>query len=79
MSQDSHNEAPEFDDDVVRIAALARKATRKAARVANRAGYFVEHVKGGCIVRSPNHVVKVALKTSTIDVNKHYTFANATR
>jgi hypothetical protein len=78
MSQDSQKEMPDFDDDdVVRVAALARKATRKAARLANRVAYFVEHAEGACIVRSPRHVLKVALKTSTIDVNKQYTFANA--
>ena len=80
MSQDSPTELPAFDDDdVARIAALARKATRKAARLANRVAYFVEHAEGACIVRSPRHVLKVALKTSTIDVNKKYTFAAAAR
>lgn len=80
MSQDSHGETPTFDDDdVVRVAALARKATRQASRTANRAGYFVEHAEGACLVKSPNHVVKVALKTSPIDVNKQYTFADAAR
>jgi hypothetical protein len=80
MSQDAHTEMPCFDDDDADlVAALARKATRKAARAANRVGYFVEHAKEGCIVKSPNHVVKVALKTSSIDVNKHYTFADAAR
>lgn len=80
MSQDSHSETPAFDDDdVVRVAALARKATRQEARRANRAGYFVEHADGACVVKSPNHVVKAVLKTSTIDVNKQYTFADAAR
>ena len=80
MSQNTPAELPVFDDDnVARIAALARKATRQAARAANRAGYFVEHAEGACIVKSPNHVVKAAIKTSTIDVNKQYTFADAAR
>ena len=80
MSQKSKGEAPGFDDDVDRVAALARKATRQAARAANGAGYFVEHAPGACRVKSPNHAaLTVALKTSTIDVNKRYTFADAAR
>ena len=68
----------DFDDDVSRVAVLARKATRKAARAANRAGYFVEHAAGKCIVRSPEHTVEITVKTTPIDVRKRYTFANAT-
>jgi len=70
---------PEFDDDVGRFSVLARKATRKAARLANRAGYDVEHAERACIVKSPRHVLKVALTSRTIDVNKQYTFACAGR
>ncbi len=65
------------DDDVARVALLARKATRKAARVANRSGYFVEHASDACMIKSPHHALKIALKTSPIDVNKRYTFAGA--
>jgi hypothetical protein len=68
----------DFDDDVSRVAILARKATRKAARAANKAGYFVEHAAGKCIIRSPEHTVEVTVKSTHIDVRKRYTFANAT-
>ena len=76
MSQMTHNATVDFDDDVGRIAALARKATRNAARLANRAGYFVEHAPGACIVKSPNQVVKIALKDTHINANKRYTIAH---
>ena len=76
MSQYPLSAPPEFEDDTAHIAMIARKATRKAARAANRAGYFVEHALGACVVKSPNHAVKVPLKTSTIDVNKQYVFAD---
>jgi hypothetical protein len=80
MSQDSQKEAPGFDDDVARVAALARKATRQAARAANRAGYFVEHAADACRVKSPGHAaITIPLKASTIDVNKRYAFADAAR
>ncbi len=65
------------DDDVGRVALLARKATRKAARAANRAGYFIEHASDACMIKSPSHALTIALKTSAIDVNKRYTFADA--
>lgn len=56
---------------------LARKATRKASRIANKAGYFVEHADGACIVRSPGPVTqKIEVKTTPIDVSKRYTFAS---
>jgi len=76
MSQIAHNAVADFDDDVARVAALARKATRNAARLANRAGYFVEHAKDACIVKSPNQVVKIALKDTHINANKRYTLAH---
>jgi len=78
MKVESQVELPDFDDDVDHVAVLARKATRKAARMANRVGYFVEHAEGACIVKSPRHVLKVALKTTLADVNKRYTFADET-
>jgi len=64
----------DFDDDSVRVAALARKATRMAARVANKAGYSVEREGGTCVVRSPGRIVELTLKTTPIDVSKCYTF-----
>lgn len=67
------------DDDVVRIAMLARKATRKASFAANKVGYFVEHADGACLVRSLGNTVKIELKTTPIDVRKRYTFASGTR
>lgn len=78
MIQMTHLATADFDDDVERVAALARKATRNAARLANRAGYFVEHAKGACIVKSPNHVVKIELKDTHINANKRYAFAHET-
>jgi len=69
----------EFDDDSVRVAALARKATRRAAREANKAGFYVERAGGTCAVRSPGKVVKITLKNTAIDVNKRYTFARDAR
>jgi len=71
-------DADNFDDDVVRVAMLARKATRKASRAANKAGFFVGHGIGACIVRSPGQVVKIEVKTTPIDVKKRYTFASGT-
>jgi len=76
MKVESHAEVLEFDDDVARVAALARKATRKAAREANRAGYFVEHAKDACIVKSPKQVNRIALKETHINANKRYSFAD---
>lgn len=64
----------DFDDDAVDIAKLARKATRKAARDASRVGFSVERMGNVCIVKSPNRIVRVTLKTTTVDVNKRYTF-----
>lgn len=64
------------DYDADRIAMLARKATRKASRIANKDGFFVERADGACVVRSPGPVVKkLEVKTTPIDVRKHYTFA----
>lgn len=58
---------------------LARKATRKASRVANQDGYFVEPVGGACTVRSPGgKSVALEVKTTPIDVRKHYVFASET-
>ena len=78
MKVESHAEVLDFDDDVARVAALARKATRKSAREANRAGYFVEHAKGACIVKNPRQVIRIALKETHINANKRYTFADDT-
>lgn len=76
MTETPPAELPAFDDDdVARVAMIARKATRKAARMANRVGFFVDPAEGACIVKAPRHVLKVALKTTSIDVNKRYTFA----
>jgi hypothetical protein len=79
MTDNPVTDLPIFDDDVERVVVLARKATRKAARFANRVGYFVEHAEGACVVKAPRHVLRVALKTNPIDVNKQYTFACASR
>lgn len=58
---------------------LARKATRKASRVANQDGYFVEPADGACIVRSPGgKILKFEAKNTPIDVRKHYAFASET-
>lgn len=65
----------DLDDDVERIAMLARKATRKASRVANAAGYSVQHAGGVCIVRSPGHLVRIEIKNTPTHVNKRYSFA----
>jgi hypothetical protein len=79
MTEIPEAELPVFDDAVERVVVLARKGTRKAARLANRVGFFVEHAEGACIVKSPRHVLKVPLKASLIDVNKQYTFSSAAR
>jgi len=70
----------DFDDnDVARVAMLARKATRKASLAANKAGFFVEHADGACLVTSRGTTVKIELKTTPIDVRKRYAFASGTR
>jgi hypothetical protein len=69
----------DFDDDAMNIAKLARKATRKAARDASRAGFSVERKGNVCIVKSPNSTVRVMLKTTTVDVYKRYTFQHDAR
>lgn len=82
MEAESHApiERIDFDDnDVTRVALLARKATRKASLEANKAGYFVEHADGACLVNSRGTTVKIELKTTPIDVKKRYTFASGTR
>ena len=76
----SHIDAVDFDDnDVARVAMLARKATRKASLAANKDGYFVEHANGACIVKSRGKTETIELKTSPIDVRKRYTFSSGTR
>lgn len=67
------------DEEVTRMAMLARKATRKASRIAEKDGYYVEHADGVCLVRAAGKAVKIAVKTFPIDVRKHYVFASAAR
>jgi len=77
MTEDSVTRAgtAEVDDDCDRIAMLARKATRKASRLAGKTGYSVEYADGVCVVRSPGQSVKIEAKTTPIDVKARYTFA----
>jgi hypothetical protein len=79
MEENKCGELPDFDDDVAHVEMVARKATRKAARVANRAGYFVEHALGACVVKSPKQVLKITSKSTPINVNKRYAFAEEKR
>lgn len=65
-------------EEADRIAMLARKATRKAARVAEKDGYYSEHADGVCLVRSAGKAVKIAVKTTPIDTRKHYVFSSGT-
>jgi hypothetical protein len=80
MKAESHSQVgmDGIDDEGARIAMLARKATRKASRIAEKDGYYVEHADGVCIVRAAGKAVKVAVKTTPIDVRKHYVLASGT-
>lgn len=73
----AQTEVTDFDDDSVCVAVLARKATRRAAREANKAGYSVQREGGTCVVRSPGRTVKFTLKNTPIDVSKCYTFVRS--
>jgi hypothetical protein len=69
--------ASDVEDDVARLAMLARKATRKASRAANKVGYFVDRADGTCVVKSPKNTVTIEVETTPVDVKKHYTFARS--
>jgi len=80
MKAESHTRAGNdgVGEEGARIAMLARKATRKASRIAEKDGYYVEHADGVCVVRAAGKAVKIAVKTTPIDVRKRYVFASGT-
>jgi hypothetical protein len=75
MGTETAQPLAEFDDnDVLGIAKLARKATRKAANEAEKAGFLVERDENTCVVKTPGNVLRFAVHNTAIDVNKRYSF-----
>lgn len=79
MSTKVVQKAIDFDEDATCVAKMARKATRKAARIAEREGFSVKREGNICVARSPEKVIRVTLASTPIDTAKRYTFESHVR